>query len=378
MELGHATVDTRIASSFAWGSPCHSLLSSEPPADERRHALLEAILAGVPEPIVVVDGSAHPMFTSAGYDRLTLMYGTELTFLDEAGEAMPSATSPLKRAARGESADLEVHLPGPHGELHLYQVAVRPIGVPRPGEATGIVTFRDLGERQLRLRQERFLALVAHELRTPLSGIRGYAELLTGYIQDELPADEVQVVAGRVDALAERLDVMLSELLDVARISNGKLRIRRRMCDLRDVVRTAAELAQARSAMPCIGLHLPAETVPAEVDPNRLGEVVLNLLTNAIKHATGASRIDAWLAVTPDGVEIAVEDDGMGIPADDLPHIFNRHYQVLRDHAHGDATDGLGLGLFIAQQTVAAHGGHLDVESTPGVGTRFTIRLSGR
>jgi anti-sigma regulatory factor (Ser/Thr protein kinase) len=145
------------------------------------------------------------------------------------------------------------------------------------------------------------------------------------------------------------------------------------MCDLRDVVRAAADLARARPDAPRIGLGLPSEAITAEVDPDRLGEVVLNLLMNAVTHATGATRIDARLTATSDGIGIEVEDDGAGIPAEDLPHIFSRYYQALRDHAHGHTGDGLGLGLFIAQQLVTAHGGRLDVETTLGAGTRFTI-----
>jgi len=377
MELQHLAVDERATKDSRWVLMHHPALVAYQTGDERRREL-EAILGSVLEPIVVVNGSAHPLVASAGYEQLVRTAGGVLSFLDQAGEVVPPTATPLRRAARGESADLELSLPGPNGEQRLYQVTVRPIGGPRDGEAVGIVTFRDLGERQLRLRQERFLALVVHELRVPLSGIRGYAELLTSYLHDDLPADHVQAVAGRVHSLAERLDLMIDDLLDVARISGGKLQIRRTMSDLRDILRCATELVRARPDAPRIGIDLPAEAVTAEVDSDRLGDVVLNLLTNAVKHATGATRIDARLTVTSHGPEIEVEDNGQGIPPDDLAHIFDRHYQVLRDDAQGDGSDGLGLGLFIAQQTVAAHGGRLDVESTLGVGTRFTIRLPRR
>jgi signal transduction histidine kinase len=341
---------------------------------ERRHEL-EAILGSIPEPLVVVDNAARPMIASAGYERLVHAAGGVLRFLDQAGDVVPHVAMPLERAARGESADLELIVPCADGERRLFEIAIRPIDRPPAGEGVGIVTFRDLGERQLRLVQERFLALVAHELRAPLSGIRGYAELMTSYGLDGLPAGDVQAVARRVHGLAERLTLMLDELLDVARISSGKLRIRRRMCDLRDIVRSAVELARSRHDGPLIGIELPAAAVTSPVDPDRLGDVVLNLLTNAVRHATGATRINARLTISSNGPEIEVEDDGQGIPADDLPLIFDRHFQVLREDAHGDVSNGLGLGLFIAQQTVAAHGGDLDVESTLGVGTRFTIRL---
>jgi signal transduction histidine kinase len=267
-------------------------------------------------------------------------------------------------------------LVGADGGRLPYQITVRPTGLLKSGEPVGVVTLRDLGERQIRLLQERFLALVAHELRAPLSGIRGYAELLTSYFQDGLGAAEVQVVAERVQCLAERLDLMLEDLLDVARISSGKLRIQRTRFDLRAIVVSATELAQARPDAPIIGMELPGEPITLDVDPSRLSDVILNLLTNAIKHAAGATRVDVRLKLTSNGPVIEVEDDGRGIPPSELPFIFDRHHQVLRgDDAGVDASDGLGLGLFIARQTVLAHGGQLDVESMPGVRTRFTIRL---
>jgi len=377
MEPRQATVDRRATNDSRWVLLNHPALVAHTANSERQHDL-EAILSSVPEPIVVVDRAARPLMASAGYERLVREADGELSFHDQAGEVLPPAVTPLERAARGESADLELTLLGAGGARRLYRIAVRPIDRPWAGGGVGIVTFHDLGDRQLRLLQERFLALVVHELRTPLSGIRGYTELLTSYFQDDLPADDVHMVAGRVRGLADRLDLMLDDLLDVARISSGKLRMRRRMSDLRDIVRTATELGRARPDALPIRVELPAEAVTAAVDPDRLGDVVLNLLTNAMKHATGATRIDARLSVTANGPEIEVEDDGEGIPSDDLPHIFNRHYQVLRGDAHGGGPDGLGLGLFIAQQSVAAHGGRLDVESAPGVGTRFTIRLPYR
>jgi signal transduction histidine kinase len=110
-------------------------------------------------------------------------------------------------------------------------------------------------------------------------------------------------------------------------------------------------------------------------DADRLSDVVLNLLINTIKHAQGTPHVNVRLRVQPDVTEIDVEDFGPGIPPDALTRIFDRHRQVLSDERTGSANSGLGLGLFIAQQTVAAHGGRLDVESTPGVGSRFTIRL---
>jgi signal transduction histidine kinase len=123
-------------------------------------------------------------------------------------------------------------------------------------------------------------------------------------------------------------------------------------------------------------VELPGEPIELDVDADRLGDVISNLVTNAVKHAAGATRVAVRLKQTSTGPIIEVEDDGQGIPLADLPFIFDRHRQVLRADDSGAVSDGLGLGLFIARQTVRAHGGQLSVESTPGVGTRFTISLA--
>jgi two-component system CheB/CheR fusion protein len=336
---------------------------------------LSSILESTSEPVVVVDSSATPLLANTAYDQLLVAAGGALTLFDPAGAAVPPEAMPLRRAARGESAHIELTVVRPDGGHHPYQVTIRPTRLPGATDAVGIVTFRDLAERRLRLIQERFLALVAHELRAPLSAIQGHAELLTSYIHGESLPPEVRGIAQRVYRLAERLDLMLEDLLDVARIANGKLRIRRESIDLRDVVTSAVEIVRAHPQAPAFHVDLPDASIVVDGDAVRLGDVVLNLLTNAIKHAASTPHVNVRLSSTPGWAEIEVEDFGPGIPPQHLALIFTRHHQVLRDDLELAATSGLGLGLYIAQETVAAHGGRIGVESTPGIGTCFTIRV---
>lgn len=126
---------------------------------------------------------------------------------------------------------------------------------------------------------------------------------------------------------------------------------------------------------PPISIEVPDTAVWVNGDGRRLGDVLLNLLSNAIKHARGTDRIDVRVRHDDDSVSVDVEDYGPGIPPDALPLIFDRHFQARRHMDDDPAASGLGLGLYIAHNVVLAHGGQIQVSSSMGWGTRFTVQL---
>jgi two-component system sensor histidine kinase ResE len=239
------------------------------------------------------------------------------------------------------------------------------------------LTVKNTTLESLRQLEERLAALIGHELRTPLSGLRSYAELFVSYFHDDLASDEARAAARRIHSLAERLGLMIDDLFEMARISSGKLRIAHETIDLRAVVTAAIEIAETLPDAPPIQLHAVDDClIPG--DARRLSGVILSLLTNAIHHGSGTERIDVRIRWDSEGAAIDVEDYGRGIPPSELPLIFNKHYQVHHEAgaaSTGRAGGGLGLGLYIAQHVVSAHGGRIEVASTLGVGTRFTIHL---
>jgi signal transduction histidine kinase len=342
----------------------------------QQRAEMVSILDSVGEAVVVVDGSGAPLVTNHAYHELLERGGGSLHFLDHNGVPVAHEATPQQRAARAECIRLELALVDPDGGQHPYQVTVRPIPPSGVRGAVGVVTLRDLSDHQLRLLQERFLAVAGHELRAPVSGLLGQAEVLVSYLYDEIASTEAQAAARRVYRLAQRLGGMIDELLDLARISNGKLHVERKMVELRSIINAAVEIVQVRPAGPTIHVEAPSDGVSIRGNPGRLGQVVLNLLTNAIKHAPETKKIDVRLTQTEHDAIIEVEDYGQGIAPDELPLIFSRYYQVRRAGDDDEsACDGLGLGLFIAEQIVRAHDGRIDVVSTLGAGTRFTIHL---
>jgi two-component system sensor histidine kinase BaeS len=210
-----------------------------------------------------------------------------------------------------------------------------------------------------------FLLSVSHDLRTPLTAIRGWAEALAdGTAQDP-------VAAGRIlEAEANRLDRLVADLLELARLRAGRFSLRSEAVDLPDVV--TAVVAGVQPAAAAGGVHVeaaPAAAVVVRGDPGRVAQAVAGLLDNAVRHA--GARVAVAVAVAVDGAAatVAVDDDGPGIAPEDRAAVFERFWTAGR----GDG--GTGLGLAIVAELTAAMGGAVAVEDSPLGGARVLIRL---
>ncbi|OJT27421.1 hypothetical protein BO221_05470 [Archangium sp. Cb G35] len=231
---------------------------------------------------------------------------------------------------------------------------------------------RQRAEEANRLKDD-FLATVSHELRTPLTAIIGWVKMLrTGRLPPEKHARALETVDRNTQAQAQ----LIEDLLDVSRIISGKLRMETQPVHLVDVVQAAME--SVRPAAEARGIRLQAELEPDEDlvmgDSGRLQQVVWNLLSNAVKFSPGDSRVQVRLRRLESSVEVTVADEGPGVPADFLPHIFERFRQLEggTTRRHG----GLGLGLAIVRHLVEMHGGTVHAASEgPGRGATFTVRL---
>ncbi|MGW0226692.1 sensor histidine kinase [Actinopolymorpha singaporensis] len=218
-------------------------------------------------------------------------------------------------------------------------------------------------------RQRRLTGDIAHELRTPLANLRGYLEALRDGVVD--PTPELLASLHEEALLQQRI---VDDLQDLALAESGALTYHRHDVDLREILETSrtAHHAQAETAGIALDLEAPNQ-VYATGDPDRLRQALGNLIGNALR-ATGAGGT-VTLALSPRGKQAVVEvrDTGKGIPAEDLPHLFDRFWRA--DPARGRATGGSGLGLAIVRQIVTDHGGSIDVRSTVGAGTTFTVTL---
>jgi signal transduction histidine kinase len=234
---------------------------------------------------------------------------------------------------------------------------------------------RDLARKNADIQS--FYHTVSHELKTPLTVIREFAMILA----DELSGpvnDEQRAYLHIVRNSCDRMSAMINDLLDSSRLENGKLAIHPVPTDVgalaRDVVAEMQPLALEKG----ITLAWEAAGEPPQVpaDPCRIHEVLVNLLSNALKFTEPGGRVTVRVAPEgepPDGVRVDVTDTGVGIPTDQVPHLFERFFQGRNPDLEG--MGGLGLGLNICKGLVTLHGGHMDVDSRPGEGSRFGFTL---
>lgn len=220
-----------------------------------------------------------------------------------------------------------------------------------------------------------FFSVINHEMRTPLTAIFGYTELLL-MRRDTLSSKQQRMLRNIRDS-SQRLMDLVNNILDIARIEDGRLTIVPETMEVLPAVETALVAIQpmAQNKHITINMDVPPTIPPVWGDTQRVNQILLNLLGNAVKYTpdTGAIAVAARLNETADMVEINVSDTGIGIPADRLPHIFDRFSRIERAEIQG--TIGTGLGLSIAKGLVEAHGGEIWVESEEGRGTCFTFTL---
>jgi signal transduction histidine kinase len=226
-------------------------------------------------------------------------------------------------------------------------------------------------ERQL------FLNSIAHELNSPLTVIQGHVQLIAGRLgRNELPErDQLARGIARIDVSVRRLTALVEEFLWLARLDiNEPVGLDRRPTDLVAVARRITDEQSATTTRHRIRFESPRDGLVGKWDPRRLGQAVANLIANAIKFSPGGGDIVVSVA-TEHGSSVAVltvRDEGIGIPAAELPQIFDRFY---RGEQAKFVAAGTGLGLAAVKHAVEAHGGTVSVESQPGSGATFTLRL---
>lgn len=220
-----------------------------------------------------------------------------------------------------------------------------------------------------------FVANVSHELRTPLTAIKGFAETLvaSGFDDPERAMRYVSII----ERQASRLSRLIEDLLTLSDLELGKMPVRVRPMPLAPVVRDVTEMLSGTAQRADVSVRLELDdTLEVRGDPDRLAQVVSNLLENAIKFSEPPGRVTVRLAPASAGgqaAELQVIDRGVGIPAEDLPRLAERFYRV--DKARSSELGGTGLGLSIVKHIVQAHGGSLAIESRVGVGTTVTVCL---
>ncbi|MBC7372378.1 MAG: GAF domain-containing protein [Frankiales bacterium] len=245
------------------------------------------------------------------------------------------------------------------------------------GEVTGAVVVVDDITDQLaveRLKNE-FVSVVSHELRTPLTSLRGSLGLLASGVLGELSAPGKQMADVALSS-TERLVRLVDEILDLERLAAGQVVLQRRQHALVDVVQTAVQEVAGLAEQAGVVLRADVDGSDVWLDADRVVQVLVNLLGNAVKFSPSGAEVAVRANVSEGMIVVAVEDSGRGIPDNELERIFDRFAQVdasdSRDHG------GSGLGLAIARNVVEAHGGTITARSVVGEGTTFTVTIPQR
>ncbi len=363
LELSNADLDARSRE-----------LAEQREAAETAHAELAVILESMSDAVAVLDESGEVTRSNPAFDALLARMGHDgtLEFRDDREEPLASADTPYARLARGETFTQDFRLVAPDGARGWFDATGRPITT--EGRAAGLLIVRDIGERMSQRAREHLISVASHELRTPLTAVLGYEQRLLRLLRSEGASDAVRRSATEAFEQTQRMARMVGELLDVSRLERGALDLTLEPVEIGGVVDQAVALARAAYVGRVIemeGVGEGASRLVVRGDGDRLIEVVENLLTNALKHSPEDTPVTVRVGRADGDATVAVTDVGEGIPSRDLQHIFERFYQAQRSAQ----SDGLGLGLYLANGIVTAHGGRIEVRSKPAVGSTFTMHL---
>jgi len=339
---------------------------------ERERSQLRTVLEGMVEGVVLTDPTGRILVANDAFRRIfdaqlpvegrRPLETARVPALQDAIESALEADEPLTR---------EIALGGAQEKVIQASLAA----IRERGATVGAVAvFHDVTElKRLESVRQEFVANVSHELRTPLTAIKGYAETLRdGGLRDpETAAEFVRVIHRH----AERLRALIEDLLDLAAVEQGEARLKPAVVRARDVVAQAEGLVRpaAEARGQTLAIDLPADLPDILADRDRLAQILINLLDNAVKFTPEGGRVTLSAKAAEGRVVLAVSDNGVGIPPGDLPRIFERFYRVGRSRDRREG--GTGLGLAIAKHLTQAMGGTIEVESTQGSGTTFRVSL---
>ena len=232
-----------------------------------------------------------------------------------------------------------------------------------------VATYTDItGMRDLQERQEDLIRTISHDLRSPLTVIQGYSQML--FRSADKP-DRVRNAAECIYASMRRMDAMIQDLVFSARLESGQLHLDRQPVEVGSFLSTLLRHLQEAMGTERVEVRLEDDLYVADADPVRLERIMVNLLSNALKYSPAGSPVLVTAERAEREIKLSVVDQGPGIDPVDLPHLFERFYRS----QNAKMAEGLGLGLYISKGLVEAHGGRIWVESEPGRGSTFTFTL---
>jgi signal transduction histidine kinase len=349
--------------------------------------LLDSIIKAVGRGLFVIDQNGEEILVNKLMRTHPLLVNTTLKFSElenygwfyRADKTTPlqPGEGPTARSLKGESYTASMYWVGDPATDIKYAISItsRPL-LDADGQFHGaVIALQDVTNFMDALEaKDTFISTVSHELRTPLTSITGYLELIRDE-EDKLPP-EILHYLDVAERNTQRLLMLVTDLLTVARSEKGEIPLEKAPADLAAIIAEAVTAFEKAAADKNIALsHDGLTTAQTSVDAVRIAQVVENLLSNAIKYtpADGEVHVSLREAQSHRAYEIVVRDNGMGIPVEEQSQLFTKFYRALT--VRNGAIPGMGLGLSICQKIVESHGGQLLLESAPGKGTTVTVSL---
>ena len=361
-------------------------ISTETYGAELQHQLasLDAVITSAPDGLAVYDPQGRIVRMNSIAEELLGPSPVErpptlaeqmsrLRAETAAGKPFPPEETPPARALRGEVVqNVLMVLHRPDGQAVWMLVSAAPIRTSDGMLRGAVAAFRDItAQHELEEQREDILRAISHDLRSPLSAILGQAQLLDRLLQ-KADLERARTSAEAIAVSAQRMNAMIQDLVDAARLESGQLRLNLQAVDLSAFLSDLLRRLEPTLETARVRVDLPEGLPPVSADPNRLERILTNLLSNALKYSPPGTEVRVTAEPRDGEVVTSISDQGPGIPPEELPRLFRRYART----AVGEARrDGLGLGLYITRKLVEAHGGRIWVQSQVGVGSTFSFSL---
>lgn len=342
---------------------------------EESEKQLNSILSNLVSGVVLIDDKGFVDLTNHATERFLSKHTSKITGREYSYVFGPLGIDHLIETVIEDNVKR-------HDEAHIYfpeerilDVHIAPYYSQGWQQRGAIIVMHDITNiRRLEKMRSEFVANVSHELKTPITSVKGFAEtLLSGDVPDKETSDQfLRIIYDE----SERLNRLITDLLELSKIEKQAMPLQITDVNVNEIINNSTQTISKFARDKNITLHLPddsAEPVHVEADKDRLGQIVLNLVANAVNYTSDNGEIFINVEEHTSKIVIWVRDTGMGIPEESLDRLFERFYRV--DQARSRHSGGTGLGLAIVKHLVESHGGNIFVKSVEGVGSTFTVEL---
>jgi signal transduction histidine kinase len=261
-----------------------------------------------------------------------------------------------------------------NGDDHTNKVLGIDIDLTASFHAMEVLTIQNqklFKSKELLRKKDEFISIASHELKTPVTSIKAYAEILQQKFEETADVENASLLQ-KMNTQVNRLTALISNLLDTTKISEGEINLSKDQFDLNILINEKVEELQRLSGRHKLRFE-PGLLEPVTADRERIGQVLTNIIMNAIKYSPGGGEVHIKTNSTADGVEVSIQDNGIGIPGEWLDKIFDRFSRV--DTSRHNDVPGMGLGLYISAGIINSHRGRISVASEEGMGSKFTFFL---